>query len=170
MLQGLDHPIVIYRPPPLPLSLGNLQAVRHMMVEAVRNNFNFDPFGLARFFENDEDSGSETSESRAVDEEVDPSSFPTPTDVVASPEGSLTPTEVFLDGDWVPPHQRSKPGPAIPLRNIGEIVISPTEAFEMEQPSSSSGVRLPEPKSRARRQWTEQEIEAEADLLMEEIL
>ncbi len=40
----------------------------------------------------------------------------------------------------------------------------------MEQPSSSSGARVPEPKVRARRQWTEQEIEAEADALMDQIL
>ncbi len=170
MLRGINQPIVIYRPLPLPLSLGNLQAVRMMMVEALRNNVNYDPFGLARFFESDEDSESERSSSRAVDEEVDPASFPTPTDVVASPEGSLTPTEIFLDGDWVPPHRKQKPGPAIPLRNIGDCVISPTEEFEVEQPSSSSGARAPEPKARAKRQWTEQEIEAEADALMDQIL
>ncbi len=60
MLRGINQPIVVYRPPPFPLSLGNLQAVRFMMVEALRNN---DPFGLAQIFESDEGSESERSDS-----------------------------------------------------------------------------------------------------------
>ncbi len=55
------------------------------------------------------------------------------------------------------------------MRNIGDLVISPTEEYEVERPSSSSGARVPEPKSRARRQWTEQEIKAEADDLMDQL-
>ncbi len=97
MLQGLDHPIVVYRPLPLPLSLGNLQAVRHMMVDALRNNWDFDPFGLARFFEDEESANGESSDSLAVDEEVDPENLPTPTDVVESRGGSITPTEILTE-------------------------------------------------------------------------
>ncbi len=56
------------------------------------------------------------------------------------------------------------------MRNVGDLVVSPTEEYKVEQPSSSSGVRPVEPKARARRQWTEQEIEAEADDLMDQLL
>ncbi len=71
------------------------------MVEALRNGERYDPFGMAHLFQDPEESESERPASQAVGEEVDLDGFVTLTELVESPERSLSPREIFLDGDWV---------------------------------------------------------------------